>query len=284
MTPPLSLQLQGGALAGLEPHVLTAHPSPACRLLAGGRRPVGLPHLCACICILHRHGERLRPCCCRRCACAAADAGVQMLPWCPASAAAPPLLRPLACLAAQPTPGCSTRPPCTPGMPPAGDPRGGAHAARGVWGQVRAVRRRRKRGGGARAQRRRSGPFGFAAVRPGLAPLPFAWPCLLPHAPRYAERTPRFAWALVLLLVVECVLIWRFQPWVSGAAAATLRCVRQGLAGAGSMPVLLLLRLPALQSLARTQQTVPATPAEPLPLCPWPQAIPIDTAPPMTRA
>ena len=25
------------------------------------------------------------------------------------------------------------------------------------------------------------------------------------------ERTPRFAWALVLLLVVECTLLWRYQ-------------------------------------------------------------------------
>lgn len=30
---------------------------------------------------------------------------------------------------------------------------------------------------------------------------------------RYTQRTPRFAWALVLLLIVEVVLLWRFQPW-----------------------------------------------------------------------
>lgn len=29
----------------------------------------------------------------------------------------------------------------------------------------------------------------------------------------YAKRTPRFAYALALLLVLECVLLWRFQPW-----------------------------------------------------------------------
>jgi protein-S-isoprenylcysteine O-methyltransferase Ste14 len=29
----------------------------------------------------------------------------------------------------------------------------------------------------------------------------------------YAERVPRFAWALVLLLLLEGVMLWRYQPW-----------------------------------------------------------------------
>ena len=27
------------------------------------------------------------------------------------------------------------------------------------------------------------------------------------------ERVPRFAWALVLLLLLEGVMLWRYQPW-----------------------------------------------------------------------
>lgn len=30
---------------------------------------------------------------------------------------------------------------------------------------------------------------------------------------RYAERVPRFAWALVLLLLLEGVMLWHYQPW-----------------------------------------------------------------------
>ncbi|KAL4420749.1 hypothetical protein ABPG75_010405 [Micractinium tetrahymenae] len=30
---------------------------------------------------------------------------------------------------------------------------------------------------------------------------------------QYARRVPRFAWALVLLVLLECLLLWRFQPW-----------------------------------------------------------------------
>ena len=35
---------------------------------------------------------------------------------------------------------------------------------------------------------------------------------LAPPCPR-SERVPRFAWALVLLLLLEGVMLWRYQPW-----------------------------------------------------------------------
>ena len=35
---------------------------------------------------------------------------------------------------------------------------------------------------------------------------------------RYCERVPRFAWALLLLLVLEAVMLLKFQPWLGGAA------------------------------------------------------------------
>jgi len=28
-----------------------------------------------------------------------------------------------------------------------------------------------------------------------------------------SERVPRFAWALVLLLLLEALMLWRYQPW-----------------------------------------------------------------------
>eukprot|EP00887_Chlorella_sp_A99_P007341 scaffold2.g7341.t1 len=31
----------------------------------------------------------------------------------------------------------------------------------------------------------------------------------------YVERVPRYAWALVLLLILEVFLLWRFQPWAA---------------------------------------------------------------------
>ena len=43
---------------------------------------------------------------------------------------------------------------------------------------------------------------------------------LLSHVHRHgpsplscSERVPRFAWALVLLLLLEGVMLWRYQPW-----------------------------------------------------------------------
>ena len=40
------------------------------------------------------------------------------------------------------------------------------------------------------------------------------------HARR--ERVPRFAWALWVLLVLEVVMLWRFQPWAVPIAVPPL--------------------------------------------------------------
>lgn len=48
----------------------------------------------------------------------------------------------------------------------------------------------------------------FASSRQAVSPLT--------RAARYCpcrERVPRFAWALVLLLLLEGVMLWHYQPW-----------------------------------------------------------------------
>lgn len=55
-----------------------------------------------------------------------------------------------------------------------------------------------------------------------LSPLPAGSPALTTPLPLCRQRTPGFAWALVLLLVLECVLIARFQA-SNRAAACGLR-------------------------------------------------------------
>ena len=42
--------------------------------------------------------------------------------------------------------------------------------------------------------------------------MPGSLTCCDRPAPR-RRRTPRFAWALALLAVLQAGLIWRFQPW-----------------------------------------------------------------------